>query len=91
MSLPRHMHQYSTAFPFPPGEYQGLDVETLAKLFLPTWPEGLHLSELYLESAPWFFGPFTRKQLIEELLPTWYSKHGQWQVPRSPVAARHQP
>jgi hypothetical protein len=68
------MHQYSTAFPFPPSEYQGLDVETLADSFLPPWPEALRLCELYLESAPWFFGPVTRKQITEELLPTWYSE-----------------
>lgn len=39
---------------------------------MPPWEDAWRLSELYLEQAPWFYGAVTKRQVLEEMLPTWY-------------------
>ena len=40
--------------------------------YLPSWSRASQLCNLYLEQAPWFFGPVKARQLHEELLPLYY-------------------
>jgi hypothetical protein len=47
-------------------------MQSLIEDYLPDWPRAEELARLYLEQAPWFFGPIKRRQLIEELLPMFY-------------------
>lgn len=51
-----------------------MDIDTLVTSFLPSWEEAVRLCQLYLEQAPWFFGAVTRRQIDEEILPTWYAE-----------------
>lgn len=51
---------------------------------LPEWDEAYRLCSLYLETAPWFFGAVTQRQLFEELLPLWYENNAKIQIARSP-------
>jgi hypothetical protein len=71
--LPEFISKYATSFPFTPSSTD-LDIDFVVQNFLPPWEDAWHLSELYLEQAPWFYGPVTKKQVHEEMLPTWYSE-----------------
>lgn len=65
----------ASTFPLASSIYRpGIDVDHIVNSYLPTWQEATRLSQLYLEQAPWFFGAVTRRQLEEELLPTWYKE-----------------
>lgn len=69
--LPENIRQYSTSFPFAPPA-QHIDLNYVVQNFLPSWEDTWHLIQLYLEQAPWFYIPVTRRQVMEEMLPTWY-------------------
>ncbi len=75
--------QLTSAFPFssvPPD----VDFHYLVEHQLPEWDEAYRLCSLYLETAPWFFGAVTQRQLFEELLPLWYENNAKKRVTRSP-------
>lgn len=72
--LPVSVTGLSDSFPFSSSEPSGLDLEYLVRTFLPPWSVAWHLVELYLELSPWFYGAVTKTQLMEELLPMWYSE-----------------
>lgn len=71
-TLPPAINTLASSFPFSSGAVEGLTLEYLVQHFLPPWEDARRLSELYLETATWFYGAVTRVQLLEELLPTWY-------------------
>lgn len=50
------------------------DPQDLIEGYLPPWPRAAQLCDLYLEQAPWFYGAVTRRQLLDELLPMFYSE-----------------
>ncbi|KAG6860918.1 hypothetical protein C0995_006042 [Termitomyces sp. Mi166 len=89
-ALPSNAKVLASTFPFsttPPTSPSSIlfspphdiDFNTLTRTYLPTWEETQRLCALYLEQAPWFFGAVTRRQLEEEVLPTWYDE-----APRPP-------
>ncbi|KAG6864280.1 hypothetical protein C0991_010850 [Blastosporella zonata] len=79
--LPASINSLSSSFPFSPPNTnsppmsiplpQVIDLDLLVNTYLPSWLEVQRLGNLYLEQAPWFFGAVTRRQLEEEVLPTW--------------------
>ncbi|KAG6889396.1 hypothetical protein C0992_005480, partial [Termitomyces sp. T32_za158] len=89
-TLPPTIKSLASSFPFPPTPSNGpssstfpsrtlqrdtpIDFHTLTHTYLPPWPETRRLCASYLEQAPWFFGAVTRRQLEEEILPTWYAE-----------------
>ncbi|KAG2159283.1 fungal-specific transcription factor domain-containing protein [Suillus bovinus] len=64
----------SKTFPLAPVFNDEVDLNYLIQNHLPPWHRGRHLSELYLQQAPWFFGAVTKRQLMEEILPSWYAE-----------------
>ncbi|OAX37130.1 hypothetical protein K503DRAFT_771795 [Rhizopogon vinicolor AM-OR11-026] len=64
----------SNSFPLAPVFSDEVDLNYLIQNHLPPWHRARHLSELYLQSAPWFFGAVTKRQLMEESLPLWYAE-----------------
>ena len=74
--LPNPVKALSSAFPFSPvplpPEFPQLPMHLLISNFLPAYDEAIHLCELYLDQAPWFFGPVTRAQLMGEVVPSVY-------------------
>ncbi|KAI6145257.1 fungal-specific transcription factor domain-containing protein [Pisolithus tinctorius] len=68
------------------GIYGALDLDYLIHNWLPPWKRAHQLSELYLSQAPWFFGPVTRQQLMEECLPSWYTEARDL-IPSGPVTS----
>jgi hypothetical protein len=70
--LPGPVRFFSDTFPLAPTFT--VDLDYLIQNHLPPWQRALHLCELYLSQAPWFFGAVTKKQLLEECLPLWYSE-----------------
>lgn len=44
----------------------------MLEAYLPPWSRASHLSTLYLDQAPWFFGAVKARQLHEELFPLYY-------------------
>ncbi|OCH83843.1 hypothetical protein OBBRIDRAFT_892109 [Obba rivulosa] len=83
MSLPPSLLRLTTSFPSAPSDIHASDMRDLIEEFLPPWPRAMELCDLYLESAPWFFGAVTRRQLLEELLPLFYSEAGAARPPAS--------
>ncbi|EMD30510.1 hypothetical protein CERSUDRAFT_145919, partial [Gelatoporia subvermispora B] len=83
--LPPSILRLSASFPAAPGD-AGHDRELIEE-YLPPWPRARELCELYLEAAPWFFGAVTRRQLIEELLPLFYSEAEAARPPPPPAPA----
>ncbi|KAG6857509.1 hypothetical protein H0H87_002134 [Tephrocybe sp. NHM501043] len=87
VNLPANINALSSAFPLSPSNTssppmsiplpQDLDLDALVKTYLPSWPEAHRLCTLYMDQAPWFFGAVTRRQLEEEVLPTWYLEASQ--------------
>jgi hypothetical protein len=63
----------SSSFPFS-AQRADIDLDGLLNVYLPSWEEAWRLSSLYLEQAPWFFGAVTKRQLLEEMLPSWYEE-----------------
>lgn len=64
----------SKSFPLAPVFNDEVDLNYLIQNHLPPWHRARHLSELYLQQAPWFFGAVTKRQLMEENLPLWYTE-----------------
>ncbi|KAF5392777.1 hypothetical protein D9757_001016 [Collybiopsis confluens] len=77
--LPSVLANLSHSFPLPTS-HAVPDLDFLIKSYLPSYHEASRLCELYLEQAPWFFGAVTKRQLYEEMLPSWYAE-----APRPPV------
>ncbi|KAI6038583.1 fungal-specific transcription factor domain-containing protein [Pisolithus marmoratus] len=73
--LPLNVKGLAASFPFCPSTSQGIPtLDSLSRRYLPPWKRAHRLCELYLFQAPWFFGPVTKRQLMEECLPSWYSE-----------------
>ncbi|KAG6829978.1 hypothetical protein H0H92_002783 [Tricholoma furcatifolium] len=72
--LPPDVTARASSFPFSPSGNlpSDFDFDTLIKQYIPGVEEGWRLCRLYLEQSPWFFGAVTRRQLEEEIFPTWY-------------------
>jgi hypothetical protein len=64
---------------------EGLDLDYVVQNFLPPWENAWHLSELYLEQAPWFYGAVTKRQVVEEMLPTWYPEAARLNPPGATI------
>ena len=88
--LPGPIKQLSKTFPLAPVFTDAVDLNYLIQNHLPPWQRARQLSELYLSQAPWFFGAVTKKQLLEECLPLWYSEASDLILPGS-VAPPIQP
>ncbi|KAF9011964.1 fungal-specific transcription factor domain-containing protein [Cyathus striatus] len=77
----------SSAFPLAATVFSpGVSIDYFITHYLPTYQEACRLSQLYLESGPWFFGPVTRRQLEEEILPLWYEDAPRPVTPNPSVA-----
>lgn len=72
--LPSGVKHLSKSFPLAPVFNDEVDLDYLIQHHLPPWHRARHLSELYLQQAPWFFGAVTKRQLMEENLPLWYAE-----------------
>lgn len=72
--LPGPVKHLSNTFPLAPVFTDAIDINYLIQNHLPPWQRARQLCELYLSQAPWFFGAITKKQLLEECLPLWYSE-----------------
>ncbi|KAG1737552.1 fungal-specific transcription factor domain-containing protein [Suillus paluster] len=72
--LPSAVRHLSKSFPLAPVFTDEVDFNYLIQNYLPPWHRARHLSELYLQQAPWFFGAVTKRQLMEENLPLWYAE-----------------
>ncbi|KAG2098886.1 hypothetical protein BD769DRAFT_1368676 [Suillus cothurnatus] len=72
--LPSSVKHLSKSFPLAPVFNDEVDLNYLIQNYLPPWHRARHLSELYLQQAPWFFGAVTKRQLMEENLPLWYAE-----------------
>ncbi|EGO26826.1 hypothetical protein SERLADRAFT_355454 [Serpula lacrymans var. lacrymans S7.9] len=74
--LPTNVKRLTTAFPLSPtvGTDTTVDLLYLIEHHLPAWPHAHRLCKLYLEQAPWFFGAVTKRELVEETLPLWYTE-----------------
>ena len=86
---PSSASKLTTGFPFSTGP-SDMTYEDLVEQQVPEWDEAYRLSSLYLETAPWFFGAVTKRQLLEELLPNWYDGNVKKRIMRSPEF-RYQP
>lgn len=89
-TLPPAINTLAFSFPFSTSAVEGLDLDYLIQNLLPPWEEAWRLSELYLETASWFYGAVTKVQLHEELLPTWYSEAANLVTPGA-LARRRSP
>lgn len=90
--LPSTVKHLSKSFPLAP-VFNEVDLNYLIQNHLPPWHRARHLSELYLQQAPWFFGAVTKRQLMEETLPLWYAEATDLIYPGSvapPVASENE-
>ncbi|KAG1721461.1 hypothetical protein EDB19DRAFT_1898323 [Suillus lakei] len=83
--LPSSVKHLSKSFPLAPVFNDDVDLNYLIQNHLPPWHRARHLSELYLQQAPWFFGAVTKRQLMEENLPLWYAEASDLIYPGSVV------
>ncbi|KAF9224847.1 hypothetical protein BS17DRAFT_779132 [Gyrodon lividus] len=81
--LPGAVNHLSNSFPLAPVFNDTVDLNYLVQNYLPPWHRARQLSELYLSQAPWFFGAVTKRQLLEECLPLWYSEASDLILPGS--------
>ncbi|KIK97941.1 hypothetical protein PAXRUDRAFT_9870 [Paxillus rubicundulus Ve08.2h10] len=81
--LPRPVKHLSNSFPLAPVFNDTVDLNYLVQNHLPSWHRARQLSELYLSQAPWFFGAVTKRQLLEECLPLWYTEASDLILPGS--------
>lgn len=88
--LPGPIKLLSKTFPLAPVFTDAVDLDYLIQNHLPPWQRARQLCELYLSQAPWFFGAVTKRQLLEECLPLWYSEASDLLLPGS-VAPPTQP
>ncbi|KAH7912868.1 fungal-specific transcription factor domain-containing protein [Hygrophoropsis aurantiaca] len=70
--LSHSVKHLSKSFPLAPVFNDDVDLNYLVEHHLPPWHRARQLVELYLSQAPWFFGAVTQRQLVEEVLPSWY-------------------
>ncbi|KAK0205424.1 fungal-specific transcription factor domain-containing protein [Desarmillaria ectypa] len=82
--------QPSTSFPFSTVP-SGISLDYLVENHVPEWNEGYRLCNLYLETAPWFFGAVHRRQLFEELIPLWYQDGAKRPINSTPPSATSAP
>ncbi|KAI0783269.1 fungal-specific transcription factor domain-containing protein [Abortiporus biennis] len=74
-SLHPALDRLTFSFPAAPSvDIAVADIMQLMEEYLPPWPRAAQLCDLYLEQAPWFFGAITRRQLVEEALPMFYTE-----------------
>ncbi|THH32859.1 hypothetical protein EUX98_g1327 [Antrodiella citrinella] len=85
--LPPNLQRLTAAFPTQPSTLGDVDMAELMESYLPPWPRAANLCDLYLEQSQWFFGPMTRRQLIEEVLPLFYPEAESAASSGSPPAA----
>ncbi|KAH0831116.1 hypothetical protein J3R83DRAFT_13682 [Lanmaoa asiatica] len=81
--LPGPVKHLSNTFPLAPVFTDAVDLNYLVQNHLPPWQRARQLCELYLSQAPWFFGAVTKRQLLEECLPLWYSEASDLILPGS--------
>ncbi|KIJ65371.1 hypothetical protein HYDPIDRAFT_110415 [Hydnomerulius pinastri MD-312] len=71
-SLPQELQMFSQAFPFTPmGPV--VAVRELIEGHLPNWERASYLTQTYLEQAGWLFRGVSKEQIMDELLPVYYS------------------
>ncbi|KAG9313765.1 hypothetical protein JVU11DRAFT_6124 [Chiua virens] len=87
--LPGPVKHLSKTFPLAPVFSDAVDLNYLVQNHLPPWHRARQLCELYLSQAPWFFGAVTKKQLLEECLPLWYSEASDLLPPGSVAPSVH--
>lgn len=68
--LPAHVQALADVFPFEDGRQR---MQGVIESFLPHYTRAVELCNLYLTQGPWFFGPISRPQVFEELLPLIYN------------------
>lgn len=87
--LPPGVQRLTSAFPSQPSDVPETDLLILMQSYLPPWPRAAQLCDLYLEQSQWFFGPITRRQLTEEVLPLFYddAASSSSSVPQQPTAS----
>ncbi|KIK95062.1 hypothetical protein PAXRUDRAFT_827363 [Paxillus rubicundulus Ve08.2h10] len=72
--VPQKVPRFSKDFPFTP---VGTVAEVRADIenrYMPNWERASYLTETYCEQAAWIFRGVSREQIMEELLPRYYSK-----------------
>jgi hypothetical protein len=74
MVLPANMAQYSASLPLTLGPLPSMSFEDLVRRYIPHWGRARQLADIYEEYEIWFFQAVTRRQLEEELLPTFYEQ-----------------
>ncbi|KAI9571978.1 fungal-specific transcription factor domain-containing protein [Boletus coccyginus] len=71
-ALPQDLRMFSQAFPFTPMGPTGA-VRGLIEGHLPNWERASYLTQTYCEQAGWLFHGVSKDQIIDELLPIYYS------------------
>ncbi|KAH7922072.1 hypothetical protein BV22DRAFT_1037878 [Leucogyrophana mollusca] len=71
-ALPQDLSMFSQAFPFTPMGPVAT-VREVIEGHLPTWERASYLAETYLKQAAWLFRGVARDQVMDELLPIYYS------------------
>ncbi|KAF9224214.1 hypothetical protein BS17DRAFT_780653 [Gyrodon lividus] len=69
---PQALRMFSQAFPFSPVG-PAAAVRELIEERLPNWERATYLTETYCEQAGWVFRGVSRDQIMDELLPVYYS------------------
>ncbi|KAG1738523.1 fungal-specific transcription factor domain-containing protein [Suillus lakei] len=70
--LPQEFRMFSQAFPFTPMGPVAT-VQELIESHLPPLERAKYLAQTYLEQAAWLFRSVSKEQVMEELLPIYYS------------------
>ncbi|OAX35675.1 hypothetical protein K503DRAFT_773227 [Rhizopogon vinicolor AM-OR11-026] len=70
--ISQELRMFSQAFPFSPVGPVAT-VREMVEGHLPTLDRARYLAQTYLEQAAWLFRSVSREQLMEELLPVYYS------------------
>ncbi|KAH0836884.1 hypothetical protein J3R83DRAFT_8685 [Lanmaoa asiatica] len=70
--LPQDLRMFSQAFPFTPMGPTGA-VRELIEGHLPNWERASYLTQTYCEQAGWLFHGVSKDQIMDELLPIYYS------------------
>ncbi|KAF8553012.1 hypothetical protein OG21DRAFT_1597855 [Imleria badia] len=70
--LPQDLRMFSQAFPFTPMGPSGA-VREVIEGHLPNWERASYLTQTYCEQAGWLFHGVPKDQIMDELLPIYYS------------------
>lgn len=70
--MPQELRMFSQAFPFSPVGPVAT-VREMIESHLPTLDRARYLAQTYLEQAAWLFRSVSEEQLMDELLPVYYS------------------